>query len=119
MPKVPKVDLDDRFIAVAQLTLSGDGANVLPSIIYTHVLVQLSPLLVGRRFLPLEATFVSFRSMNVLRRGLCLLVLLVGFGIARRPKRFTIDLDAPPDQRWNEVVEQHRDVIPGFMKVAE
>ncbi|VDO79857.1 unnamed protein product [Heligmosomoides polygyrus] len=57
--------------------------------------------------------------MNVLRRGLCLLVLLVGFGIARRPKRFTIDLDAPPDQRWNEVVEQHRDVIPGFMKVAE
>ncbi|KAK6018696.1 hypothetical protein OSTOST_15708, partial [Ostertagia ostertagi] len=37
---------------------------------------------------------------------------------ARYPKRFEIDLDAPPSQRWNEVVKYHRDDIPGFIKAA-
>ncbi|VDO52350.1 unnamed protein product [Haemonchus placei] len=48
-----------------------------------------------------------------------LVTLFIGSFSARHPKRFVINLDTPPDQRWNEVVEYHRDVIPGFVKAAQ
>uniref|UniRef100_A0A7I5E911 N-acylethanolamine-hydrolyzing acid amidase n=1 Tax=Haemonchus contortus TaxID=6289 RepID=A0A7I5E911_HAECO len=50
---------------------------------------------------------------------LLLVTLFVGSFSVRHPKRFVINLDTPPDQRWNEVVEYHRDVIPGFVKAAQ
>ncbi|VDM55754.1 unnamed protein product [Angiostrongylus costaricensis] len=36
----------------------------------------------------------------------------------RYPKRYVVDLDLPASERWNEVVHDHLDAIPGFMKAA-
>ncbi|VDM69705.1 unnamed protein product [Strongylus vulgaris] len=48
-----------------------------------------------------------------------LFLLISSINGVRVPKLYEIDLDAPPRERWNKVVEDHRDLIPGFVKVAQ
>ncbi|KJH51350.1 hypothetical protein DICVIV_02469 [Dictyocaulus viviparus] len=38
---------------------------------------------------------------------------------ARYPKRYVVDLDRAPADRWNEVVHDHLDLISSFMRTAE
>uniref|UniRef100_A0A0K0DLS0 NAAA-beta domain-containing protein n=1 Tax=Angiostrongylus cantonensis TaxID=6313 RepID=A0A0K0DLS0_ANGCA len=46
------------------------------------------------------------------------LVFFVCFCFARYPRRYVVDLDLPASERWNDVVHDHLDAIPGFMKAA-
>ncbi|EPB76962.1 ABC transporter, ATP-binding protein [Ancylostoma ceylanicum] len=39
--------------------------------------------------------------------------------VAMQPRKYVIDLDAPASERWNEVVHDHLDAIPEFVKVAQ
>lgn len=48
-----------------------------------------------------------------------LLLLISCAYCVRQPRKYVIDLDAPADERWNEVVNDHLDAIPEFVKVAQ
>ncbi|EYC09171.1 hypothetical protein Y032_0062g3396 [Ancylostoma ceylanicum] len=49
-----------------------------------------------------------------------ILLLLISFSYCvRQPRKYVIDLDAPASERWNEVVHDHLDAIPEFVKVAQ
>ncbi|KAJ1347881.1 hypothetical protein KIN20_003047 [Parelaphostrongylus tenuis] len=46
------------------------------------------------------------------------LLFFVCLCFAGHPKRYVVDLDLPASERWNEVVHDHLDAIPEFMRVA-
>ncbi|KHJ87646.1 hypothetical protein OESDEN_12575 [Oesophagostomum dentatum] len=49
-----------------------------------------------------------------------LIFLLVSISFCVRvPKHYVIDLDAPPRERWNEVVHDHLKYMPEFVRVAQ
>ncbi|KJH51353.1 linear amide C-N hydrolase, choloylglycine hydrolase family protein [Dictyocaulus viviparus] len=55
-----------------------------------------------------------------LRYIMALLILFPSLSCrSRYPKRYVVDLDRPPDERWNEVVHDHVDLIPSFMETTQ
>ncbi|KAK6740892.1 hypothetical protein RB195_009006 [Necator americanus] len=55
--------------------------------------------------------------MNVL--SFVLLVFISLTYSAKIPKSYVVDLDSAPSERWNEVIRDHLDVIPEFVKAAQ
>ncbi|ETN72420.1 hypothetical protein NECAME_18863 [Necator americanus] len=55
--------------------------------------------------------------MNAL--SFVLLVFISFTYCAKIPKQYVVDLDSAPSERWNEVVRDHLDVIPEFVKAAQ
>ncbi|KHJ96441.1 hypothetical protein OESDEN_03601 [Oesophagostomum dentatum] len=54
------------------------------------------------------------------RHCVLLIFLLVSISFCvRLPKHYVIDLDAPPRERWNEVVHDHLKYMPEFVRVAQ
>lgn len=61
--------------------------------------------------------------MRALRRGASLLALLMLTSeyccCDRAPPSYRINLDLPPEQRWNEVIDEYTDLIPAVVEQIE
>ncbi|EFO83649.1 hypothetical protein CRE_02891 [Caenorhabditis remanei] len=48
-----------------------------------------------------------------------ILLLVIPISSTRTPPRYTIDLDEHPSQRWNQVIKDHLDYLPGVVEESK
>lgn len=55
---------------------------------------------------------MNFFLMSVLANVSLLLLSVVPHNCDRIPPRYTINLDLAPENRWDEVIDDHKELIP-------